>query len=139
MAGFNGRIDTIQAAIILVNIRHFSKRVQKRRNIAQRYLNEIRNKCIEHPSNICIENDTFFTYQITCMERDRLQSYLAECGITSKVQHYPLMCDTKPFIKYEKEAQNAQSVISKTLCLPCFEALSEDEISHVVDKINHFK
>ena len=78
--GKNSRIDEIQAAILRVKLKYIDYDNQKRREIAQLYNAQIKNKHIIIPQGQ-ISDNVYHIYPILCPERDRLQAFLKDKGI----------------------------------------------------------
>jgi len=93
--GLNSRLDEIQAAVLRVKLKRLDADNQRRRDIAQYYLNNIRNSAIKLPETQSNENIThnfshvWHLFVIRCTERDSLQQYLIENGIQTLI-HYPI-------------------------------------------------
>ena len=86
----NERIDTVQAAMLLVSLAGFDEKVERRRAIARAYDERLAGvvACPQvRPGN----EHTYYAYTITCERRDDLQAHLASKGIETKVQHPILM------------------------------------------------
>jgi len=94
--GFNSRLDEIQAAILRVKLKYLDIDNQKRREVAQYYLDNIKNDNIILPkifnyqfSIINYNEHVWHLFVIRTKERDKLQKYLSENGIETLI-HYPI-------------------------------------------------
>jgi dTDP-4-amino-4,6-dideoxygalactose transaminase len=85
--GLNSRLDEIQAAVLRVKLKRLDEDNQKRRGVADYYMQNIK-----HPDIILPKVDyghVWHLFVIRCKERDRLQSYLSELGVQTMI-HYPI-------------------------------------------------
>ena len=94
--GLNSRLDEIQAAILRTKLPRLDADNQRRREIAQYYLENIQNPAIILPvQNLELETlnskleKVWHLFVIRTLHRDRLQQYLTENGIQTLI-HYPI-------------------------------------------------
>ena len=87
--GFNSRLDELQAAILRVKLRYLDQENQKRQNLSQYYLDNIKNEQITLPYVPDYADPVWHLFVIQHPERDRLQQYLTENGIQTMI-HYPV-------------------------------------------------
>ena len=87
MLGINGRLDTLQAAILLAKLEIFPEEVKLRQQLAAQYTELLK----DHVDTPYIdENNTsvYAQYTIGCDNREQLIKYLTDNGIPTAV-HYP--------------------------------------------------
>jgi dTDP-4-amino-4,6-dideoxygalactose transaminase len=138
-AGLNGRLDTLQAAILIERLKNVDNVLGKRRVNAKLY-----NQLLSGIPEIYLPEDgecqdAYYTYTIQYDKRDELMAYLASFDIETKIYHPILMPMQPAYIDKTKcEIDNAKVVISRILCLPIHEKLNKDDIFFVSDKINEF-
>ena len=87
--GVNSRLDEIQAAMLRVKLRYLDNEVEKRREIANYYLENIKNDSIILPTIRAQDNHVWHLFVIRTNKRDELQKYLADNGIQTLI-HYPI-------------------------------------------------
>ena len=87
--GVNSRLDEIQAAMLRVKLRYLNEEINKRREIANYYLENIKNENIVLPKVRCEDNHVWHLFVIRTKERDELQKYLNDNGIQTLI-HYPI-------------------------------------------------
>lgn len=134
----NGRMDTLQAAILLERLKTFENIIQKRKVIAYRY-----NEALKDIVGVPIEKDgeinSWYSYTILTDKRNALREYLEQNGIETKIQHPILMPMQPAYSKYvTKNIQNAKKVVEKILCIPCHEKLTQQEQEYVIQTIRRF-
>ena len=138
--GMGGRMDTIQAAVLLVKIKYFEDEIIERNKIADRYTKVLRNQFIT-PS---IKNDrrsTWAQYTIRAKNRDKLQMKLNEQGIPTSI-YYPIPLHLQECLKYlnykEGDLPIAEKAAKEVISLP-MNAFMENEIDFIIDKITSIK
>jgi dTDP-4-amino-4,6-dideoxygalactose transaminase len=137
--GINSRLDELQAGFLRVKLRYIYQETNKRRKIANFYLNNINNKKIILP---VLKNETSHVWHlfiIRTKNRDKLQKYLKNKNINTMV-HYPIPIHKQ--LAY-KEYNNlifpiAEKVSKEILSLPLNPYLNEKELSYVVNTINNY-
>lgn len=103
LAGFNSRLDTVQAAILRVKLRHLDSWVKGRKEKAAFY-DELLSVApgIQIPSVAPYADHAFnyYTIRLTSsrINRDELQKYLKGCSISTAV-YYPLALHLQPAFK----------------------------------------
>ena len=145
-AGYNSRLDEIQAAILSVKLDHLLEDNQLRRLVAHRYLAEIETPGLKLPCTSeevdvrSWEEHVWHLFVIRHPNRLALLQHLKECGVETQI-HYPV-----PPHKQKTYAQWNHVVLPVTegfheevLSLPMSPTLTQAEISIVVDAINGFR
>lgn len=87
--GRNSRLDEIQAAVLDVKMKYLDEDNERRKAIARRYIDGIRNPHIKLPEVEDWESHVFHIFPIMTERRDELQKYLADNGIQTLI-HYPI-------------------------------------------------
>jgi dTDP-4-amino-4,6-dideoxygalactose transaminase len=93
--GWNSRLDPIQAAVLRVKLGHLDRWTQRRRHIAERYLNAFCATgltCQHVPDGI---EPAWHLFVMRSKARDVLQTRLEQAGIQSLV-HYPIPPHMQP-------------------------------------------
>jgi UDP-2-acetamido-2-deoxy-ribo-hexuluronate aminotransferase len=86
--GINGRLDTLQAAILLEKLEIFDGEVEKRQEVAQRYHQGLR-AAVRVPYVSPEATSVWAQYSVLSEDRARLQQQLKDAGIPTAV-YYPL-------------------------------------------------
>jgi len=134
----NGRMDTLQAAILLKRLPRVDKIIASRREIALQYTKLLKG-CIELPCEKTGDVDAYYTFMIQTEKRDELKKYLEECGVETKIQHPILMPNQPAHAGISRgEYPNATRLVKRILCLPCNEKLSSDDVEYVAQCIRKF-
>ena len=138
--GLNAKIDTLQAAMLLVSRRHFEKAVVRRLEIARTYTTELGTvaTCPQVPEG-SDRPSVFFDYQILVEEREALREYLAGRGIETKIKHWPLMPDQPAYAATGRPPLPvAERLVQRNLCLPIHEKMSDADVAYVIEAVRAF-
>jgi dTDP-4-amino-4,6-dideoxygalactose transaminase len=134
----NSRLDTLQAAVLLVRLQRLEKLIHQRRHNAE-YLNGRLGNYVGVPREPEGERHVYYTYTIQAERRDELARYLAAQDIETKVQH-PLLMPQHPIYKEKARGTwaHADQLIKRVLCLPSNEKLTSDQLARVADAVIEF-
>jgi dTDP-4-amino-4,6-dideoxygalactose transaminase len=144
--GINSRLDTMQAAILLVKFKYLEKWTTERQKRAERYQLLFRDlvpsvKSLRLPTIQYQNRHIFHQYVIRVPERDRLKQYLSEEGIGTDI-YYPVplhLQECYSFLKYRRgDLPNSEKASEEVLALPIYPELTEDQQTAVVDRIKTF-
>ncbi len=139
LAGFNSRMDEMQAAFLKVKLNHLDEINSHKRNIAKIYFDNLKNDFIKP----VIDKDYYDIYHIFCIrhpKRDKLKEYLLNNNIKTEI-HYPIPPYKQNATKnlWESESFPISDEIHNTiLSLPCSYGHKEDEIYKVIEVMNKF-
>jgi dTDP-4-amino-4,6-dideoxygalactose transaminase len=140
--GYNSRLDTLQAAVLLAKIKHLDAWNVARRARASCYdegLAAIRGvkPAFTDPAN----EHTFHQYTIRAERRDELLAHLKQQGIGSKV-YYPKPLHLQSCfanLGYPKgRFPEAEKAAAEVLSLPVYPELSDDACEAVITAIRTF-
>lgn len=137
--GRNSRLDELQARVLSEKLPLLDGWNLRRREIANRYSNGIRNQGITVPGPAG-EEHVAHLYVVYGEARDRLRAHLAAAGIASDV-HYPLPDHRQPCFgaRHAKLSLPVTERHARTaLSLPCFPELTDREVERVIDACNRF-
>jgi len=144
--GINSRLDTIQAAILLVKFKYLEKWTEARQGLAQRYEKLFQDLLsfvtgIKLPVIQYANRHIFNQYVIRVPKRDQLRKFLSEEGIGTDI-YYPLplhLQECFSFLKHRKgDFPVSEKAAEETLALPIFPELTEDQQEWVIDRIKAF-
>ena len=127
--GINGRMDTIQAAILLAKLEIFDEEVAARQRIGARYTELLGQHLLPPilaPVNTCV----YAQYTVQVEKRDSVQKALQEKGIPTAV-HYPVPLHLQPVFAglglKEGSFLVAEAAAKKVMSLPMHPYLSDEE------------
>lgn len=137
MVGCNSRLDSMQAAILRVKLRHLDEYCDARRAVADYYDNAFKNNPnIVTPYRAAYGTHVFhqYTLQLKNVSRDSVNAQLAERKIPSMI-YYPVPCHKQNMLK-EYNTANLDLPVTNMLqdcviSLPIHTELTEDELSYI--------
>ena len=134
----NGRIDTLQAAMLLVNLRYLEDKIARRRAMAEFYSQAL-GEVVICPKEESGSFSVYYTYTIIAEQRDRLADHLATKGIETKIHHPILMPYHTAFSELPKpHIPVAEHLVERILSIPSHEHLCMEEAAYVADSIREF-
>ena len=137
ISGFNHRLDTLQASILSVKLKHLDEWISKRRINAKLY-NDLLGKEVITPKEAEYAKHVYHLYVVRVEHRDKLISFLKEKGISTGI-HYPLPLHLQPALQNlgykEGSFPITESISKEILSLPMFPELSEGEIEYITKMI----
>ena len=140
--GGNFRLDTIQAAAIIVKLPHLEDWSAARRANAEKY-DQLFADCeqvitpVIRDYNVTIYNQ----YVIRVPKRNELQVFLKEAGIGSAI-YYPLSLHEQecfaPLGYKRGDMPNSETAADETLAIPIYPELTDEQIEYVAGKVKEF-
>ena len=132
----NHKMDTINAAMLLVSYKYFKKKISKLRNIREFYDKHL-DKTVITQKIRKFETPGMYAYPIQVNNRDKIKSFLQRKAIETKIWNDPLISKAPAYKKYyKKDTPNALRILRKTLNIPFHEKLTIQELHYVVENIN---
>lgn len=140
--GLNARMDSIQAAVLVMKLRYLDGWNAMRRKHARHYDELLRDiGGVTTPPVMDYATPVYALYTIRAQQRDRLQQFLREQGIMTGV-YYPIPLHMQPAYQYlgykERDFPVAEAAAREVLSLPMYPELSEDEIGRVAEGVRDF-
>lgn len=144
--GINSRLDTMQAAILLVKFKYLEKWTEERQKKARRYealFQDILSRVegVKLPVVQYENRHIFHQYVIRAPQRDALRKSLTEQGVGTDI-YYPLPLHLQECFSFLKHRPGdfpiSEKAADETLALPIFPELTEQQQTYVVEKIEAF-
>ena len=104
--GMNGRLDTLQAAILLAKLPTLEEDLASRARIGARYTEKLEGAPVKTPVIAAGNVSAYAQYTIQVENRDEVQAKLKERGIPTAV-HYPVPLNLQPAFAYLKQSEGA--------------------------------
>jgi UDP-2-acetamido-2-deoxy-ribo-hexuluronate aminotransferase len=137
LLGMNGRLDTLQAAILMAKWPHFKWEVEARSRIGARYSDALRSVCWV-PEVMDGNSHVYAQYTIRLSARDEVAQALKEEGIPSAV-YYPKCLHQQPvFAEADSKTGDfpeSERASREVLSLPMHPFLSESDQDRVIAAI----
>ena len=139
--GRNSRLDEVQAAVLGVGLNHIVETNEMRLNIANKYLDEIKNKKIKLPVINTNATHVFHLFPILVDDQKGFQEYMEKCEIKTQV-HYPIPpyvadCYAKQGHLWE-EFPNAAYIARHEVSLPIYSGMPMEDVEKVIKAVNEY-
>jgi dTDP-4-amino-4,6-dideoxygalactose transaminase len=139
--GGNFRLDTFQAAVLLVKLDRLDTFNETRRAHAARYDERLADVPVETPRVRDYNLSVYHQYSILCDRRDALAAHLRNAGVGTGV-YYPMALHLQECFAYlgyrPGDLPRAEAASERILSLPVHPMLKTDDIDYVSDRITEF-
>lgn len=139
--GINSRLDTLQAAILNVKIKHLKSYEAGRNRVAETYDHLLKDIAeLATPYRVPNSTHVFHQYTLTLKnagKRDELKQFLNDHSIPSMV-YYPLPLHQQPAYRQTIEMPVAEDLCTRVLSLPISPETEEEQIVYITHKIKEF-
>tara|TARA_B100000242_G_scaffold294385_1_gene277017 strand:+ start:5704 stop:6834 length:1131 start_codon:yes stop_codon:yes gene_type:complete len=142
--GINGRLDTLQAAVLLAKLKIFNQEINLRNKVANRYTNALNQLGFDATPRISEDNlSVFAQYTIQVENRESFQLKLKERNIPTSV-HYPTLLYRQPafnksskneLINCENIFKTAERICKKVVSLPMYPYLTIEDQDKIIETI----
>lgn len=138
---WNSRLDTIQAAILLVKLKYLNEWNKARLRIAKLYNKLLKDLPLNLPQIPKDSTHVFHLYVIRTKVREKLAKFLGKEGITTGL-HYPIPIHLQKAYKdldYKKgDFPVSEKLAEEILTLPIYPELKDLEVEYIAKKIKQF-
>lgn len=149
MIGIGGRLDTIQASILLSKLKFFNKEIilrKKKYSYYEKLFNKINKSKINNKismfkfSELGNPNYASFNILVQPLIRKKLINFLKKYRISSTIYYPKIIPDHKPYKKYlsNNSLVNCKYVSRRILSLPFGPYIKKSEIKYIVTKVTSF-
>ncbi|MBL7885634.1 MAG: DegT/DnrJ/EryC1/StrS family aminotransferase [Flavobacterium sp.] len=137
--GINSRLDEIQAAFLNVKLPYLNTENERRKAIAKRYLNEIKNDKIVLPYWDLSDNHVFHLFVIRTQNRSELQQFLTENGIETLI-HYPVAPHQQKALSHWNHLSFpiTEKIHQEVISLPMSPIMTDDEVTIIIAALNKY-
>jgi dTDP-4-amino-4,6-dideoxygalactose transaminase len=140
--GQTALLDNIQAAVLIVKLRHLPRWIQHRRKIAAFYregLEGIAGLQLPHfDIDETNQSDIFQNYVVRVADRDRLREHLKECGVETLV-HWPKpLWEHKGLGLANPGLPETEKICREVISLPMNGELTLEQAGIVVESVRNF-
>ena len=140
--GYNSRLDAIQAAVLSVKLNHLDEYNSKRSKIAKMYMDTLTDK-ITLPKYSDDIKPCWHQFVIQSDYKGELCSYLSKNGVGNGTFYPVPLHRQKAFNKDNSKISGkalpvAEKVSSRSVCLPIFPEMTEEQVKYVVNMVNKF-
>jgi dTDP-4-amino-4,6-dideoxygalactose transaminase len=140
VAGFNSRLDELQAAVLRVKLKYLDEENARRREIARIYDDRLATTSLRLPERPGGVESVYHQYVARCVDREGLREHLRERGVGTLV-HYPVPVHLQPAYRnrvlvHRGAMPETEQAARQVLSLPMHAQLSVAQAEHVCAAIN---
>ncbi|MGE3261126.1 MAG: DegT/DnrJ/EryC1/StrS family aminotransferase [Bacteriovoracia bacterium] len=144
LVGVNSRLDSIQAAVLRIKLRHLAEYERKREAIASSYtqlFQAARLEAVRLPVMGPNRKHVWNQFTIRAQRRDELKTFLGEQGVGAEI-YYPLAMHRQQafqfFLKGPCSLPVCEALEKEVLSLPIYPEMPLAHTQRVVEQITHF-
>jgi UDP-2-acetamido-2-deoxy-ribo-hexuluronate aminotransferase len=138
LIGINGRMDTIQCAVILGKLEVFDKEIADRQRVAARY-NDLLSPVVRTPYIEKHNTSVYAQYTVLVEDRDTFQEKLKAAGIPTAV-HYPIPLNMQPAFASLRQGRGAfphsDYAADRVVSLPMHPYMTADDQSKIANAVS---
>lgn len=141
VAGFNHRLDELQAAVLRVKLRHLDDWNARRGRIAERYLASLDGDVLRPPDVPVWAEPVWHLFVVRTAQREDLREHLARQGVETGI-HYPVPPHRQPAYRSDGRIAGqpiAERLADEVLSLPIGPHLRMEDVDRVVEAVNSFR
>ena len=141
MLGYNSRLDTIQACVLLSKMHHIEKWTEQRRQVAAWYREFLADSEVTLPKEHDDVRHVYHLFVVRHERRDELMAHLAERNIFCGIHYpYPLYL-AEPFgdaVTIPFELPVCSQIAANILSLPMYPEMTREQVEYVAEAVHDF-
>jgi len=138
--GINGRLDAMQAAILLAKFKYLEEEIKLRQQKGAYYTEGLKDVVVTpyiEPYNTSV----YAQYSIMALKRYELSKYLNDTGVPTAI-HYPVPLHLQEAFSYlgckQGDFPVSEKISNGILSLPMSPFITQDEQDYVIEKVREF-
>jgi len=142
--GYTARLNTVNAAIGIVQLKYLPKWIEERRNTAKKYNNLLSDieQVVLPPGDSKDKRPSYHLFELKVKKRDELIKFLRDNKIICLI-HYPTPIPYQPLYKKmfgfkEGGFPKSEELSAQAMDLPIFPGLKYEQIKYISEKIHEF-
>jgi dTDP-4-amino-4,6-dideoxygalactose transaminase len=142
--GCNSRLDSIQAAILDIKLKHLDDYCDRRRAVADAYDTAFAETgALITPVRADYSTHVFhqYTLKVTDGRRDELKAYLQEHGVPSMI-YYPVPLYKqeafKQYVDADFELAHTEELCQQVISLPIHTEMQDDQLAYIIKTVKLF-
>ena len=135
--GRNSRLDTLQAAVLQMKLRHLERWNERRRALAARYGQALAGSALAAPRELAERRHAYHLYVTRAPSREQVRRRLAERGIETLV-HYPRPVHAHPAyaeLGRGRDLRVSERLSQEVISLPLYPQLTDAEADAVAEAL----
>ena len=141
--GTNFRLSEIQCGIGRIQLKHLEGWVNRRNQIANRYLKSFEDLDIGIPKVRSGAIHAWHQFVLLVDDREAFMNHMGAKGISTGI-HYPIPCHLQPVFSNHPQGNLGSLPFTEELCnhivsIPVFPLLEEEEVDRIIAAVRSFK
>lgn len=140
--GVNGRLDNIQAAVLLVKLKRYDENIARRRAAARIYHERLSGMeallLPPAPDSDPLRFDIFQNFEIQADRRDALREHLGAAGVGTIIQWGGYMIHQFDELNLRSDCPYAEQMTKRYMMLPMHHMLTDEQVHYVCDQVERF-
>lgn len=140
--GINGRLDTLQCAILLAKLERYDWEVMQRQAVAERYheaFKDIKVEGFTYPKVKSDRTSVWAQYTLTVKDRDAFAKKMNDMGVPTSI-HYPRIMPDQPWYKEHTADPNARLekarwAAANVISLPMYPDMTEETQMKIIQAV----
>ena len=141
-AGYNDRLDEIQAGLLRVRLAHMPELLANRDHIARRYLREIRNPLVTLPGVPEECRHTWYQFIVRVEDQKGFTDWMRDQGVATDIMYktppYLQPCMAEKYGYRRGDFPVTERICDTVVSLPMMDYMEEEEISRVIAAVNGY-
>ena len=140
-AGWNTRLDEIQASVLRIKLKYLDEDNLKRMHLAEIYKKELINNNLILPKQREFSTHVYHLFVIRSSKRNELVAYLKDKGVSALI-HYPIPVHLQPAYRQLQRGnalRETEKSMKEILSLPIYPELSESKVHMIIGTIKDFE
>lgn len=138
--GMNGRLDTLQCAILLAKLERYPWELEQRERVAKKYaaaFAEVKQKDFSFPKVLAGNQSAWAQYTLTVGDRPSFEKKMKEFGVPTSV-HYPRTMPDQPWYKENTtrivgDIKNARWAADHVISIPMFPDMDDKTQEYIIE------
>jgi len=136
VVGINGRLDTLQCAILIEKLKRYDWEIERRNSIAAKFSRELSGlgeRCVV-PKIKADRGSVWAQYTLIVKDRDSFIAKMKDRGVPTSV-HYPTLLHHQPVYAHLREKFStpiAERLAKSCVSIPIFPDMTEEQVAHVI-------
>lgn len=138
--GLNCRIDEIQAAFLLVKLKHLQDENNRRCEVAQAYSETIDTPLVKAPAIFSDMKQVWHQYVVRAQNRDKFRDYLSDNGVMTDI-HYAVPPHKQPCYQQFKSRKLpvTATLANEIVSLPIAHPITTESARDIARIINNYQ
>lgn len=137
--GVNSRLDELQAGVLSLKLPKLDSENELRRQIAKKYLSEIKNSKVTLPETSNDEKNVWHLFVVRTKSRDQFQAFLRENDVETLI-HYPIPPHKQKALKAFNQLSLpvTELIHEEVVSLPIYPYMPMEHVEKVIKTINSY-